>query len=58
MRKAVYYAAVAVLAVVVMLAILAPWVAPYDPNAQDLLGRLQPNTGSAPTNMAAISSAG
>jgi len=42
MRKAVYYAAVAVLAVVVMLAILAPWVAPYDPNAQDLLGRLQP----------------
>jgi peptide/nickel transport system permease protein len=42
MRKPVYYAALAVLAGFVVLAVMAPWVAPYDPNAQDLLTRLKP----------------
>ncbi|MBX3529050.1 MAG: ABC transporter permease [Rhizobiaceae bacterium] len=42
MRKAYYYAALAVLVAFVVLALLAPWVAPYDPNAQDLLSRLKP----------------
>lgn len=42
MRKAYYYAALSVLIAFVVLAALAPWVAPYDPNAQDLLSRLQP----------------
>src|SRR5690554_6767883 len=30
------------LIVTVLLALLAPWVAPHDPNAQDLLHRLEP----------------
>jgi peptide/nickel transport system permease protein len=34
--------AVAVVGVYVLVALLAPWLAPTDPNAQDLLGRLQP----------------
>ncbi|KFC74758.1 Peptide transport system permease DppC [Bosea sp. LC85] len=33
---------VAVIALVVLAAILAPWLAPYDPNAQNLAGRLKP----------------
>ena len=36
-----------VILVYVTLAILAPWVAPADPNAQDLLGRLQPPAWAA-----------
>jgi peptide/nickel transport system permease protein len=34
--------AVAVVGAYFVVALLAPWVAPTDPNAQDLLGRLQP----------------
>ena len=33
---------VAIIALVVLAAILAPWLAPYDPNAQNLAGRLKP----------------
>ncbi|MGO4671021.1 ABC transporter permease [Bosea sp. 2YAB26] len=33
---------VAIIALVVLVAILAPWLAPYDPNAQNLAGRLKP----------------
>ncbi len=32
----------AIVALVVLAAILAPWLAPYDPNAQNLVGRLKP----------------
>jgi peptide/nickel transport system permease protein len=32
----------AIIGGVVLLALLAPWVAPYDPNGQNLLGRLKP----------------
>lgn len=31
-----------ILALVILIAVLAPWLAPYDPNAQDLLARNQP----------------
>jgi peptide/nickel transport system permease protein len=33
---------VAILAGLCLVAILAPWIAPYDPDAQNLLGRLKP----------------
>jgi peptide/nickel transport system permease protein len=33
---------VGVIALVVLVAIFAPWLAPYDPNQQNLLGRLKP----------------
>lgn len=33
---------VAIIALVVLVAVLAPWLAPYDPNQQNLLGRLKP----------------
>ena len=42
MRQAVFWLALAVIAAFVALALLAPWIAPYDPNAQDLLVRLKP----------------
>lgn len=32
----------AIIALVVLIAIFAPWLAPYDPNQQNLLGRLKP----------------
>jgi peptide/nickel transport system permease protein len=32
----------AIVALVALAAILAPWLAPYDPNAQNLVGRLKP----------------
>jgi peptide/nickel transport system permease protein len=40
-RKALYYGALAVIAVFVVMALLAPRIAPYDPNLQDLLVRLE-----------------
>ena len=46
--------AIAVVLVYVLLAILAPVVAPHDPNAQDLIGRLQPPTwaeGGSPEHL-------
>lgn len=33
---------VVIIALVVLVALLAPWLAPYDPNQQNLLGRLKP----------------
>jgi peptide/nickel transport system permease protein len=33
---------VSIIAVIVLVAIFAPWLAPYDPNQQNLLGRLKP----------------
>ncbi len=42
MKRAVTWGAVLVLAVFVTLALLAPAIAPYDPNQQDLLARLRP----------------
>ena len=33
---------VGVIALVVLVAVFAPWLAPYDPNQQNLLGRLKP----------------
>ena len=33
---------VGIIALVVLVAVLAPWLAPYDPNQQNLLGRLKP----------------
>lgn len=33
---------VAVIVLFVLAALLAPWIAPYDPNSQNLLGRLKP----------------
>ena len=33
---------VGAIALVVLMAIFAPWLAPYDPNQQNLLGRLKP----------------
>ncbi|KRE06404.1 peptide ABC transporter permease [Bosea sp. Root670] len=33
---------VGIIALVVLVALLAPWLAPYDPNQQNLLGRLKP----------------
>ena len=65
LRNKLGVAAVTVLALVVLVALLAPLVAPYDPSAQDLLVRLHPPawtgrhpTCSAPTTSAATSSPG
>lgn len=33
---------VAIVAVLVVMAVFAPWIAPYSPNSQNLLGRLKP----------------
>ena len=43
----------------VVIAIAAPWIAPFDPNDQDVLLKLEPprpRTGSAPTPSAATCS--
>src|SRR5262249_39452592 len=45
-RKALFHSALLVLAVFAAAALLAPQIAPYDPNAQDLVARLEaPSTG-------------
>lgn len=38
--------ALAFLVLLVLVALLAPWLAPHDPDAQDLLARLQPPSGA------------
>ncbi len=51
-RSRVALAGLAVLLVMGLLALLAPWIAPYDPLAIDLPNQLQhpaPTTGWAPT---------
>lgn len=51
-------AGVLFLATVVLIAIFARWIIPYDPIAQDLVSSLEPpgrSTGSAPTSSAATS---
>ncbi|MEU8952323.1 ABC transporter permease [Streptomyces sp. NPDC048489] len=42
LRNRLAVAALAVLAIMLLLAVLAPLIAPYDPNSQDLLLRLRP----------------
>lgn len=42
LRNRLAVVALCVLATMVLAALLAPWVAPHDPNAQDLLARLRP----------------
>jgi peptide/nickel transport system permease protein len=41
-RNKVAMGAVAILVLVVLVGILAPWIAPYDPSAQHLVNRLKP----------------
>jgi peptide/nickel transport system permease protein len=46
LRQSVATTALVFLGVVVLVAVLAPWIAPYDPDQQNLLGRLQPPSGA------------
>ncbi|UYM25943.1 hypothetical protein OIM90_00295 [Streptomyces sp. AD16] len=65
LRNKLAVLALAVLALLLVAALFAPLIAPYDPNAQDLLIRLRPPSGrtaapaptcSAPTSSAATCS--
>ncbi|WP_433502787.1 ABC transporter permease [Pseudonocardia halophobica] len=46
LRQPVATGALVFLLLVVLVAVLAPWIAPYDPDQQDLIGRLAPPSGA------------